>query len=322
MPQPTSSQVYVDALLTNVSVGYRNAKYIADDLAPLLPVMKQSGIIPQIPQSAWFRDEARLRAPGTKSVGGGYTVDNTLKYFCDRYSYRHEVPDELRDNAADVYNQDRLATRFVTEKLFMAREVAFAGNLFTASVWAGGASGGDNTISTVWSNYSGSSPLTEIEGWRDTFQGGLGEDPNRFIIGRQVWTQLKYHPDVIDMLKYTSPIRGPIMPEVFAGMIEVDRVHVGSSIYTTTLEATAESSVTYSRIWGKNALLLYVPPAPALEAPAACYTVVWQRVPNAMQYIKRMRNEETETDIFEANSYYQHKIVVAKAGAYCASVVS
>ena len=58
MPQPTSSQVWVDQLLTNVSAGYTNAEFIADSLFPMLPVQKQSGILPIINQSAFFRNEA------------------------------------------------------------------------------------------------------------------------------------------------------------------------------------------------------------------------------------------------------------------------
>ena len=322
MPQPTSSQVWVDQILTNVSVQYTNAEYLADRLFPMLPVLKQSGIVPVVNQSAFFRNDAKLRAPGTKSVGTGYTVDNTTTYFCRRFSIRHEIPDEVRDNAALVYDQDRIATNLVSEQLMLSREVGFATDLFTTSKWTGGTSAGDNTISVVWSNYSASSPLTEVQGWRDTLQGSLGRDANAFVIGRQVWTQLKYHPDVVDMLKYTNPIRGPIAPAVFASMIEVDNVFVGSAVYTTSVEGTAEASVVYSRIWGKNALLMYVPSGPALDSPAAGYTVVWQRVPAASQYIKRMRNEETEVDIIEGNSYYQHKQLVPKAGAFCASVVA
>lgn len=322
MPQPTSSQVWVDQLLTNVSVAYQNDEYIADSLFPTLPVMKQSGIVPQISQSAFFRNDAKLRAPGAKSVGTGFKVDNTTTYFCPRYSIRHEIPDEVRDNAASVYDQDRLSTNLVTEQLMLTREVAFATSLFTSSVWTGGASASDNTISVVWSNYGSSSPLTEIQGWRDTFTGSLPKEPNKFVIGRLVWTQLKYHPDVVDMLKYTTPIKGPIAPAIFASMIEVDNVYVGKAIYTTSVEGTAESAVVYSRIWGKHALLLYTPNGPQLDTPAAGYTVVWQRVPAAVQYIKRMRDEEREIDIIEGNSYYQQKVLVSKAGAFTANVVS
>lgn len=322
MPQPTSSQVYVDQLLTNVSVAYSNAEFIADRLFPTLPVMQQSGIIPVVNQSAFFRNDAKLRAPATKSVGTGFTVNNTNTYYCDRFSIRHEIPDEVRANAASVYDQDRISTNLVTELIMLNREIAFATNMFAASKWTGGASAGDNTVSVVWSNYGSSSPLTEISSWRDTLQGQLGRDGNTFVIGRQVWSQLKWHPDVVDNLKYTTPIRGPIGPAVFAEMIEVDNVYVGSAIYTTAIEGTAEASVTYSRVWGKNALLMYTPSGPSLDNPAAGYTVIWQVVPSANQYIKRMRNEETEVDIIEANSYYQHKQLVAKAGAFTPNVVA
>lgn len=322
MPQPTNTQVWVDQLLTNVSVEYKNADYIADQLFPTLPVNKQSGIIPQVKQSAFFRIDAKLRAPGTKSEGTGFQVDNTLTYFCNRTSVRHEIPDEVRDNAASVYDQDRISTNLVSQQILLVREVGFATNLFTTSVWTGGASAGDNTIAVVWSNYGGSSPLTEIQGWRDTFTATLPTEPNKFVIGRLVWTQLKYHPDVVDLLKYTQGIKGPIAPDIFAGMIEVDNVYVGKPIYTTSVEGTAEASVAYTRVWGKHALLLYTPAGPMLEAPAAGYTVVWNRVPAALQYIKKMRDEEREVDIIEGNTYYQQKQIVSKAGAFCANVVS
>ena len=97
--QPTPSQVWVDQLLTNVSVAYSNGEYIADRIFPMLPVTKQSGIVPTINQSAFFRNEAKMRAPATKSEATGYGVGN-VTYFCPRFSIRHEIPDEVRDNAA------------------------------------------------------------------------------------------------------------------------------------------------------------------------------------------------------------------------------
>ena len=104
--------------------------------------------------------------------------------------------------------------------------------------------------------------------------------------------------------------------------MEVDRYLVGRSIYTTTVEGTAEASVSYTRIWGKHGLLIYVPPAPSLLTPAAGYTFVWQVVPNALQYIKRMRDEEKEIDIIEANSFYAQTITAAGAGLFLSGAVA
>jgi hypothetical protein len=104
--------------------------------------------------------------------------------------------------------------------------------------------------------------------------------------------------------------------------MEFESYLVGRSIYTTTVEGTAEASVGYTRIWGKNALMVYVPSAPSLLQPAAGYTFVWQVVPNALQYIKRMRNEEKEIDIVEANSYNDAKATLTNAGLFLSAAVA
>ncbi len=131
MPTPDLRDLHVDQLLSNLSIAYRNPMYVADQIFPIVPVAKQSNIIPKYNQSFWFRDAATLRAPGSKSIGGGFTVDNTDTYFCPRYSFRFEIPDELRDNADEPYNLDRDGAEFVADKILMRREVNYAGAFFT-----------------------------------------------------------------------------------------------------------------------------------------------------------------------------------------------
>jgi hypothetical protein len=318
MPQPTTQAVHVDVPLTNVSVGYKNEAYIADQIAPLVPVKKQSDIVPQYTQSAWFRDEARKRAPGTKAQGGGWGVDLTMKYFCDRYSYKHEVPDEVRDNSDAPFDQDRDAVDFVTDKIQLSREVKFATDLFTTGVWTSDVAGG--TDFTQWSNYGASNPLVNLETYSNSVESLVSRMPSVGVMGKDVWIQLKWHPDLVDLIKYTQ--KGIATVDLLASATGIPKWLIGSGIYTTTKEGTAEASVTYSRIWGKSVLLAYVPPSPSLMQPAAAYTFVWQRVPNAAQYIKRMRNEEREVDIFEANSYFDQKAIVANAGKFLGTVVA
>ena len=318
MPQPSSLDLHVDQLLTSMSIGYKNDTYIADSLFPMIPVNRQSNIVPKYNQSHWFRDDARMRAPGTKSEGGGFTVDTTDKYFCDRYSYRYEIDDEVRDNADEPFNLDRDATFFVTDKLQMRREVAFAGAFFTTGVWGTDKVGA--TDFTKWSDYASSDPLVNMESFKDTMETKIAQTPNTMVMGRQVWAQLKFHPDLIDTIKYTQ--RGVLTTELVASLLEIDRLEIGRAIYTTSVEGTAEGSVSYSRIWGKNALLMYTPAAPSLMTPAAGYTFVWRRVPNALQFMKRMRDEEREVDIIEGNSYFDQKITASNAGLFLSNAVA
>lgn len=318
MPDPTPRDLHVDQLLTQISIAYRNPSYIADQMFPMVPVRKQSDKIPEYNQSHWFRDQAVIRAPGTKSTGGGYKVTTSDTYFSDRFSFRFEIPDELRDNQDDPFNVDRDGTEFVTDKMMMRREVAFATDFFTTSVWGTDKTGGTDFV--VWSDYAGSNPLVDITGFKDEIEALIAREGILLAMGKQVWVQLKWHPDLIDTIKYTQ--RGQISQELAASLLELDRLLIGRAIQTTDPEGTAESSVTYTRIWGKNALLLYVPPRPSLLNPAAGYTFVWNRVANANQFMKRMRDEEREVDIIEGNSYFDQKLTVANAGLFMSGAVA
>ncbi len=325
MLAPSARDLHVNQLLTNLSIAYRNAVYIADQLFPIVPVKKQSDIIPKYPQSYWFRDLARLRVGGQKSEGSGFTVDTTATYFCPRYSFRFEIPDEVRDNADDPFSMDRDGAIFVTDKLQMRREVAFGSAFFTTGVWAqiNGAGNGDptgGTDFTQWNDYGGSQPLVDVATYLDAIEGLIAREPNVMAIGKQSYVKLKWHPDLIDTIKYTQ--KGQLTPDLIASLFEVPKFLIGRGIYTTSAEGTAESSVTYSRIWGKALLALYVPAGPSLLTPSAGYTFVWSRVSSAIQYIKRMRDEEREVDIIEGNSYFTQAKVAQNAGFYMASLTA
>lgn len=318
MPQPTTGSLHIDTWLTNLTIGYSNKEYIADQIFPIVQVNKQSDIIPVYDQSFWFRDNAALRATGTASVGNGWTVNNSNKYFCDRYSLRKEIADETRDNADAPWNLDMEAAKFVTNALQLSRENSFSTNLFKTGVW--GADKVGATDFTKWSDYGNSTPLVDVTAYYDVIESTIGASPNTFVMGKDVWSQLKWHPDILDTIKYTE--RALAGPELLASLLELPKVFIGRAIKTTTAEGTAESSVTYSRIWGKNALLMYVPDAPSLMTPAAGYTFVWNRVAGAINYIKRMRNEEREVDIIEANSFYSQVKTLANAGVFLSNAVA
>ena len=124
---------------------------------------------------------------------------------------------------------------------------------------------------------------------------------------------------MMDRIKYTQ--RAQLTVDLVASLLELPKLLIGRSIQTTDPEGTAEASVTYTRIWGDNALLTYVPDAPSLLNPAAGYTFVWQIVANALNYIKRMRNEEREVDIIEGNTYFDQKVTSARSGVFLSNVV-
>jgi hypothetical protein len=315
---PTASDVHVDQLLTNISTAYINDSYIADQIFPIVGVQKQSNKLVAYNQSAWFRNEAAIRTPGTEPKVGEYDVDTSATYFCDQYAIGRDIPDEVRENADMPFNLDREATMYVTDKLQMLREVKFATDFFAASVWGTDKTGGADF--TVWSNYGGSSPLTDVESFKDTVNGKIAKDPNTFVIGKQVELQLKWHPDIMDVFKYTqTPLIGNDKLKAVFGF---DRVLVGRALYTTDKEGTAEGSVTYTRVWGKHGLMLYVPSGPSLMEPAAGYTFVWRSIPGADQAIYRFRDEKRRKDTIYGYANFDQKATATAAGLFVSGAVA
>lgn len=316
MPGPLPGDLHVDAL-TGPVIGYRNPDYIYSQMFSEVSVKKQTDIVPQYEQSPWFRDQASIRARGTASAGGGFSTDVTLKYRCERYSFRTEIADEDRDNADEPWQLDLAKAMFVADKIQMRKEIAMADDFFKTGVWQTDKTGG--TDFTKWSDYGASQPLVDMASFHDTIEGDIGMEANILAMGKQVWSKLRWHPDLIDLIKHTQI--PDIQPERVATFGGFDKVLVGRAIKTTAVEGTAESSVTYTRVWGKNFIMLHVPKAPSPFTPSAGYTYVWNRVPGASMWIKRMRDEEREVDIIEGNTYFDQLLIVKRAGLFGSGAV-
>lgn len=325
MAEFTPHDLYVDQLLTGISIAYKNPLYIAPMIFPMVPVRMQTGFVPRYNQSDFFRNLAGQRAVGTRSNRSSFTVDNTMTYACKWASFGVEIPDIVRDNQMDPYSIDVDSTEFATDKIQMEQELSFVTTAFTTSIWGntdqtGVASAPAANQFVYWSNYASSTPIVDLTLFNDTIEGKIGREANTLTMGKQVWSQLKWHPDFLDLIRYTQ--RAQMSPELFGTLMDLSRVLVGRGIYTTAAEGTVEASVTYTRIWGKNALLTYTPDTPGLMLPAAGYTFGWQRVASPLGYIKRMRDEQIETDIVEANAFYTHKVTAANSGLFMSGAVA
>ena len=312
--------LHVDQNLTNLSIGYKNPVYIADTVFPTIPVQRQSNLIPRYDQSPWFRNQAANRAPGTMPHRDGFTVSSTL-YSCLQYAFGYEIPDEYRDNTDAPYDLDRDGTAFVTDRLQMSREIAAATEYFKAGVW-----GADHTVGVaagqfvIWDDYLNSQPLVDITEWQEGVVGKGIPTPNTLVIGSEVWAKLKWHPNLTGIMP-TDTVRVFTL-DLLRTSLELDRVLVGKALYTPTVAGVAEASVVYNRIWGKHALVAYIAPAPAMMTPSAGYTFVWNRVPNAIQYISRVREDARYQDVINGFSHWDTRVLVPNAGEFAVGVIT
>ncbi len=314
--QPSHEDVHVDGLLTNLSIAYVQDEqdFVVSKMGAAIPVRKQSDILPQYDKNDFLRDEAKKRAPGTESSGSGYDVDNTLKYFCEEFAFHKDIPNEVRDNEDSPYNTDNDARIYVTQKLLIAQDVQFATAIFQTSIWDT-----DVTPANLWDDFGLSNPIIDIETGKNTIHQVSSYDPNRMLLGRLVWTQLKHHPLFLERFKYTQA--GIITEDLVAAVIGIERIVVGQSIRATNVEGATEA---YGYNFGKDCLLAYQNQRPSLLTPSAWYTFRWRNQDQGGRdmTIRRLVDPWKRFERIEGFWNIDHKVVSTDLGYFFAAVVT
>jgi hypothetical protein len=279
MSKPTYQQVHIDVALTNISIAYRNGKFIAENIFPLVPVEKISDKYFIYTKADWFRREAAPRAPGTRAARGDYGLSLGGPYVCTERAIGKGVPDEIADNADSPLDMMRDATEWTTEQLLLEQEYSVASKAFGAG-WSASA-----TPSVLWSNPT-STPIEDTETAVNTIAGAIGNEPNTGVMGRGLWRYVKQHPDIVDRIKYSA---GPNSPAVVtinavAALFSLDKLLIGTAVQETGAEG-ATSSMSY--IWGNHMLVAYVVPRASLLQPSAGYLLAYKT-----RRVERFREEQ------------------------------
>jgi hypothetical protein len=327
--KPTSSDVHVNTPLTNISVAFLQnaANFVSDRVFPNVPVMKQSDRYYTYDRGYFNRDEMAIRAPGTESAGGHYSVDNTPTYYAPVYAFHHDIDDQRRANEDSVLDSDREATELVTLKALIKREKLWVTNFFTGGLWTTDLDGVDSGPTAgeflQWDD-SDSTPLEDIRAEKGTILELTGFEPNTLVVGYPVWQALVDHPDIVDRVKYGQTGPGParVTVEAVAALLELDRLLVMKAIQNTALEGATND---HSFIGGKKALLCYAAPSPGLMTPTAGYTFSWNGYLGAGpqgQRISKFRMEHLKSDRVEIEMAFNQKLVSADLGAFFDTAVA
>lgn len=313
MPQPTATQVHVNAPLTNISIAYIQSAdaFIASRVFPIVPVDKKSNVYYAYTKNDWFRDEAAPRGPSTESVGSGYNTDGSPSYNCKRNAIHKDIDDEVRGNFDNPLDPDRDATQWVTQRILLRQEVAWTSTYFTTGVW-----GTDSTPTNLWSDYAASDPISDVRTGIRTILATTGFKPNKLVLGYDVFLKLQDHPDIIDRLKYTGGATRAVTREQLAALFDIEEVLVCEAIKATNIEG---ETAAYSFVQGKHALLTYAPKVPSLLQPSGGYIFAWKGISNGMGKsvaIKKFRMEQITSDRIEAEYAFDQKLVAADMGYF------
>jgi hypothetical protein len=254
--KPTLYDIKFDPILSNVSVAYKNAEYVAEQVLPIVKVASSSGKY-FVYDTSHLRKTESLRGMGASAREVDYGVSQSTAFNIKEHALQELVPDELVNQAPSPLSPEMDAVENVTEKLLVEKEYDLSAYMASTTNISN-----NTTLSGTdqWSDFANSNPVEDVRTGKSAIHAKIFRDPNVLLLSKQVYDKLIDHPDIVDRIKYSS--LGVATPDLMARIFDVEKVIVGAAGYESATEGQA-SSMAY--IWGKHAWLLYVTSRPAVK---------------------------------------------------------
>jgi hypothetical protein len=296
-------------MLTNVSVQYRNADFIADQIFPELPVDHQHDKYYKFGKDN-LRPQDDAKRPGSLANEADYTLTKD-EYNAEGHALRFFIPDPWRKNQTGGVDLDIDTTLQLTDRIQLNQDV----NLFNlisaqmAPVSLAAAKWDDDSVD----------PIARIDLEKQALGKQIGKMPNTLVLGRPVFTAVRNNAKVKVRITGAAGLSGStITAQQVASVLEIDRVIVADTVKNLAAEGQADNM---DFVWGKNALLLYRPPVPGLRVVSLGYHFVW-RIGVMGSTVRRYRDEHRESDVIETQKYYDQKLVCPTAGTFFTNAVT
>jgi hypothetical protein len=321
MAQPTSTDVFVSIPLTTLSVAWIQAAtdYVAGQVFPTVPSEKQGAQYAYYPKDAWFRNDAKPRAPGSESAGSGFGIQYKSYFIPVPLAIHKDIDDQTLANQLPPVNLQADATRNVTQKLLIAREVLWQQGFFKTGVWTGSTTSTDITPAIKWSA-AGSTPIEDVLSQKLSVKRNTGYLPNVLVITPDVFVALIENAEIVERIKFGGSASAPavVNEAILAQLFGVDKVLVTWAMQATSQEAV--TPVTYNWIAGTaSALLAYAAPEPGILTPSAGYHFAWTGYVGAGaegNRIKSFRIEHLESERIEGTLATVPALVAPEMGVF------
>lgn len=294
----------IDPVLTNVARQYRPSGFIADQVAPVIPVTQDAG---QYPVFTGFFDDNVNSLVADRAVTPEIDFEfSTDSYLCDDYRLKISVsPKEQRNANAAVKLEQSLLNRLL-DSMAVRREVRVA-NILKKTSNGGGLNLGANT-SNKWNTDAATIEL-DIKTAQEAVYDKTGQAPNTIVIPWKVAYAIAVQQDMRELLKYTVNgldmvrLGAAILPDTIHGL---NVVIPKGSLRNSANEGATES---LSEIWGDSVRVLYVADNAGWGIPSAAYQ--FQSKP---QMVDRWDEKDPPVEYIRAWEAKDEKVCAPDAG--------
>lgn len=314
----TGRDLHIDQNLTNVALAYRPAGMVADMIAPIVIVDKETNVYPVFNQGEALAIHSTLRARNTQAQRITRSVSSG-NYACKNYALAYDQPIEDRANmdAAYAYQLDVGATTSIVDGLMLdwdnrvLQAVGSASNVstgfLTGSSWVGATNG--DPISMIWRAM-------------EQVQGTTAYKPNSLLFGWRAWNYFRRNVNARNFVLGTNNGGGAVTRRATQEAFEVERLLVSTAFKNTANEAQAAA---LGNTFPSDAVLAYyAPQAPSRDTPSFMYSFRWAapQLPTPFVVERHAYDTKSKNDSIEAGYYQDERITSAALGALLVGVGS
>jgi hypothetical protein len=257
MPEPKA--MHRDAVLSNLSIKYRNQDMIWPLVMPIIKVEKRSDIYYEYNKEDSFRLVDDRMSPKSLANEADWGVAEK-NYSVKDHGLGDWLAQEAINNADNPLQPEIDTNDFLNMCLDTAQEKRVVDIIFNANSYPVG-----NKVQ-----------LTSNDRWGQSSDDPIGDvmaaldaclmEPNTLVFGSDVWKVFRALPEIVTACKALAGVTlndGMVSTEEVAKLFEVERVLVGRGRYNT---ANPGQTMSLTRLWGKHFAALHVNPSPGIKS--------------------------------------------------------
>lgn len=238
----------IQAVLTAISIAYRNTRLIADAVLPRVPVGKSEFkyFLQSLAEGFTIPDTrvGRTSRPNQVEFSATEETASTVDHALD-----DPIPNADIANAPDNYDPKGRAVEGIMDLILLDREKRVSDLVFNANTY-----GAANKVTLAgtdqFSDFDNSDPVERITNCLDL----CVMRPNVMVIGRPAFSVMARHPMILKAVHGNSGDAGIATRRAIAELFELEEILVGEAWLNTSKKG---QDVSLSRVWGKHLSLIY-----------------------------------------------------------------
>lgn len=260
-----------DKPLSVSSSMYRPIGFISEEVLPLVTVKNKTGKF-----AKYGTNHLRIETTIAGGRGAYRRVDTIVRsatnYSVDTHGLEDVITEDDRDNVEEPYEVENDVVQGLTDLLYLKKEKGLADTLTSTTYLTQNVT---LTGTDQYSDYTGSDPLDDFSTARSAVKTGTGMLANTAIMSWEVFTKIKFHPQLMQYLGYTYARPGGLTQSELVSIFEVDRILISSASYEAAAEGQTSNILP---VWGKDIIFAAAPTTAARRQTSLGYRIQLSRM--------------------------------------------